>query len=648
MVWALANRFFMYASKTLLGLGLGLVLAVSLTAPSVQACTDEVPATDPVSEPVAEPTPASAAQLNEVWPAPSTGEEFIEIQVLDSGGGSLHGWSVRDASQKTFTFDAGEMDTMANPYFVLTSDVSKLALNNDGDSVELLNPAGEVIDSVTYEKAEKDISWSRLSTGWVWTTGTPGAVNASPDNSANDSGDNADDDTTGGDSSEDNAETPQQIVSNLKFNELLPNPTGDESTDEWIELLNNDAAGSISGWSITDGTKTYTLPDTWLERDAYAVISIQDSKINLNNTGDTLYLIDPQGQIAQGVEYTAAPSGESFSRFGDSWEWTSTLTPGEVNQANAATPDDQTDTGSTTDSAGSSQDATSADSTDDPVDSSDTQSTSLAEVRSLEKGTAVTVEGVVSVEAGPLGSQVIYIQDDTGGMQIYSYHKDFPTDLVRGSLISVTGVTSTSYSEARVNANEGGISVLEQQDEVSPKAVQTLESSDIGVLVIVEGIVNEKTSTRLYLDTGMEVYAKSSTDISLSGFAVGNHVRVTGIVNQYNDTLRLEPRQQDDLELVQESGSTVSTASAATLNTNSSQPEVPVSVSTSTNRSAPAGWIILALSGVILAAGLLRQWWKQKEVVKRFFAPYTGSHEIKGRSDSGHHLASKLRSGPGA
>lgn len=619
----------MSPSKTVFGLGLGLTLVFSFGLRPSLACEPEQPV---------EPTPevpavvsATSVQLNEMLPAPSSGEEFIELEVLDEGGGYLHGWSLQDASGKIFTFDQTQIETQADRFYVVYDSVSKLALNNTGDRVDLVSPSGVVVDSTEFGATEADESWSRFTDGWEW-----GVVSAGEENIMiieeeepeieEDEENQQEEEPAERNPEEEEEGTGLLPVTQLRLNELLPNPEGDESVDEWIELLNEGEAGTLLGWSVTDGKSTYQFPDVAVGAEEFILVGVEDSGVGLNNTGDIVYLVGPEEEIVQGVEYGDAPSGESFARFGETWEWVDQLTPGEVN----VVPENSEE-----------GDEVVEDTEDVEEDSAEeTDSLSLAEVRSIEKGSVVQVSGVVEVEPGPLGAQVIYIQDETGGMQIYSYQKDFPTDLMRGSLVSVSGITSSSYGEVRINADESGILVLEQQDEVLPQAVNALDLEHIGQLVVVEGTVESKSASRVVLDTGIEVYIKSSSGISLKEIDEGGIVRVVGIISQYNDALRLLPREQADVVLVAADSQVVSTVSAA-----GTSGQMPSSVPSVDSPTGVSGWIILSLAAGVILFGTVRSWWKKKRVAKRLFQPYTEGHESQRSTHSGHSVSVQLPPG---
>lgn len=646
------------SSRTSLVFGLGFALVCLPLAQTTWACSD----TPDNAEPSTPPVSATQVRFSEFFPAPSDGDEFIELEVQDEGGGDLNGWSIQDASGKQFVFESSQMETEVDRFMVVDQTTSKLSLNNTGDSLDLIDPSGAVVEHQEYTTAPTDETWSRLERGWEWSTATPGEENVEPGeddtDSDEDTGDETEDDVKDDSDEESDSEDEQEdggtgaeVVESVRLNELLPNPAGNEAIDEWFELVNEGESGTLKGWVVTDGTSTFELPDVVIETAGFVVVGIAESGINLNNTGDILYLIDPNDVIVQGVEYGSAPEAESFSRFGESWEWMTELTPGSANVAVVEDPEEANE--------GEEGDTSDEETEDQPEEEEleVVEQFSIADLKTLEKGTAVTAQGVVEVEAGPLGGQVIYIQDETAGIQVYAYHKDFPSDMVRGSLVSVTGVMSSAYGEVRVNSDEGGISVMGQEDEVMPKGVDELVVDDVGSLVVVSGTVSSKTSSRLTLERGIEVYVKSSTNISLSGVSAGNVVQVVGIVNQYNDTLRLLPREQEDIQ-VQTSEDTVgvSSASAATLGqggsadptaTGAGQSSSSWSIKGAAANTAP-GWVVLGLAAGVLVVGVVRQWWKKQGVAKRLFPSYTAKHEIKGSVDSGRNIPTELhpRVGP--
>ncbi|MBU0732155.1 lamin tail domain-containing protein [Patescibacteria group bacterium] len=112
--------------------------------------------------------------INEIFPAPeSGGVEFIELKNTGSKKVNLTGWKLSDASSKMYTIE-GEIDE----YFVVTGDVSKIFLNNGGDSVELYGPDEGLIQTVDYDSADTGTAYAFDGSDWAWTGApTPGGAN---------------------------------------------------------------------------------------------------------------------------------------------------------------------------------------------------------------------------------------------------------------------------------------------------------------------------------------------------------------------------------------------------------------------------------------------------------------------------------------
>jgi hypothetical protein len=128
---------------------------------------------------------------------------------------------------------------------------------------------------------------------------------------------------------------------NIIFNEILPSPNGPDEKEEWIEIFNqSDSEIDLSGWKVTDTdgkTKTYIFPKgTKIQVNGFLLLLRPNTKITLNNDGDGLKLIQPDGKIEDEVIYKKAHQGQSFNRTvsgsGEiNWVWSSTLSPGSPN-----------------------------------------------------------------------------------------------------------------------------------------------------------------------------------------------------------------------------------------------------------------------------------------------------------------------------
>jgi len=131
-------------------------------------------------------------------------------------------------------------------------------------------------------------------------------------------------------------ESPQQYPEGVVINEILPSPEGADAEKEWIEIFNQNNFGvNLSGWQITDSageTQNYTFPEgSTIGPEGFFLLFRPMTRIVLNNGGDELKLLRPDGGNADSLIYENAPNGESFNRTLSGWTWSSHLTPGEIN-----------------------------------------------------------------------------------------------------------------------------------------------------------------------------------------------------------------------------------------------------------------------------------------------------------------------------
>jgi len=107
--------------------------------------------------------------INEVLPNPSgsTSEpnEFIELFNSGSEPVVITGWKISDTqgSVKTYIFPTATLDP--GIYVNFRRSVTGIALNNDGDGVELRDPDGNLKDSMSFDQTIEDRSWSRIPNG---------------------------------------------------------------------------------------------------------------------------------------------------------------------------------------------------------------------------------------------------------------------------------------------------------------------------------------------------------------------------------------------------------------------------------------------------------------------------------------------------
>lgn len=175
----------------------------------------------------------------------------------------------------------------------------------------------------------------------------------------------------------------------------------------------------------------------------------------------------------------------------------------------------------------------------------------LDKVKEMAKGDRVKVEGAVAILPNIFSSQYFYIVG-SGGVQVYSYKKDFP-ELKVGDIVSVTGEISIVSGEKRIKTNtKDDIKIIKNEKEPEPEVLscENIDEESVGHLVSVVGEVTEKKGYTIFLDDGTDeaqVYLKKNTGLSNSDFTEGDKIEVRGIVGQSGTNLRIMPRSKDDL-----------------------------------------------------------------------------------------------------
>ncbi len=131
----------------------------------------------------------------------------------------------------------------------------------------------------------------------------------------------------------------------LKLTELFPDPVTPQTdaADEFIEIYNpsNEVVG-LDGWKLRDDSgKEFIVKAKTIPAQGYLALNITETGITLNNTGDTITLINPNGdELDQSADYGNAKAGMSWSLINGEWDWATAPTPGTVNATVFVEPED--------------------------------------------------------------------------------------------------------------------------------------------------------------------------------------------------------------------------------------------------------------------------------------------------------------------
>lgn len=318
----------------------------------------------------------------------------------------------------------------------------------------------------------------------------------------------------------------------IYINEIFPHPESSLS-DEFIEIFNsNNFEVDLSFWKIKDGmgtTREYVFPqNTKISPLKFLVLRREETGIILNDDGDFVILLAPDNTVKdKSPPYQNAPLNFAFARFASDWQWTAQPTPLAPNIFK---------------------------STDQEEKNSSNQVFILpiAEAKKLKENTLVACEGFVEVLPGVLGSQIFYLQDESGGIQIYSKAGVFPS-FVLGQKIKVEGRLNKAYGEWRIVVDElQSIQILPQIVLPSYLSLSLSQISDefVGRLVKVSGKVSKTSGSVFYISDGsniLKVYVKPTTGIKKPKIKKGAKVVIFGLLSKTTSGFRLLPCYQKDI-----------------------------------------------------------------------------------------------------
>lgn len=122
----------------------------------------------------------------------------------------------------------------------------------------------------------------------------------------------------------------------LEITELFPDPAKPQTDaqDEFVELYNAETQPvALNGWQLTDaGGHVTKLDGQQIPAGGYLALFAPQTKLSLNNGGDTVALIAPSGAVVMTTpDYGKAQSGKSFGATPSGWGWLTTPTPGSAN-----------------------------------------------------------------------------------------------------------------------------------------------------------------------------------------------------------------------------------------------------------------------------------------------------------------------------
>lgn len=287
--------------------------------------------------------------INEFVSDPINGAgEWIEIYNPGSSSVQTKDWILTEGSGKKFTLPEGSIET--KKYLVV--NLSSSSLNNEGDTITLLDPSANMIDQITYGTADVPAtsdpnSLARKENGAfvTTTTTTPGTQNiftadTSSSTSSTTTSQNSSSSTSSSSSSSSSTNNSQTAssytVGTLVINEFVSDPVSGQK--EWVEIYNpGNLSVPLKGWILQDKSKkTFVFSQTKILSKSYIILELSSG--TLNNDSDQITLFDPAGnsidQIVYGTEAiptTQDPNAVARKTNG-AFEVTTLPTPGKENK----------------------------------------------------------------------------------------------------------------------------------------------------------------------------------------------------------------------------------------------------------------------------------------------------------------------------
>ena len=262
--------------------------------------------------------------INEVMPAPSAGPEWIELLNTGDQSLSLEGWMVEDQlSSPTVIWQFSSQSL--EPGQLILIELSSAKLNNAADGVTLKDQSGQVVDQMIYSSSQPDLSWSRSnaqSGQFVLATPTAGYANIAPTP------------TPAPSPSPTPLSTPSPSPSqefhatSIEASEIMACPPTGEN--EWLEVKNtNSFLVNLDDWQVIDSVGNSRTVNLSLNPESLGVITWSSSL--LNNSGDSVKLVDADGVAAFELVLGECLKGSAWIFEGGGWQLTSTPTPGQTN-----------------------------------------------------------------------------------------------------------------------------------------------------------------------------------------------------------------------------------------------------------------------------------------------------------------------------
>ncbi len=343
------------------------------------------------------------------------------------------------------------------------------------------------------------------------------------------------------------------------INEIFPNPKGNDSKSEWIELYNKEKlAVDLTNWKLSNQSKSYKIKkNTIIKPNGYLLFKREKTKIALNNNSDTIKLFDSVGNLINKVNYNKAFEDKSYAFSNNGWHWTTLITPNKKNIIKTVFSNKKVDKKL-------------------KINKNKIIKTTIKQAKQFNLGDKLEVKGLVAVLPNVLSPRYFYIvskdrynaqsnnkkisilskPNQCFGIKIYCYKKSFP-QMRRGDYFKITGKLSKLYGEKIIKINNANdIKFIKHYNEPKAEKInyKEIKKSKNSRLIMATGKILKNKGQAIYLsdDSGnqIKIYIKKNTGINKKKFKKGDYVEVTGITSQTKNGKQILPRDQNDIKIL--------------------------------------------------------------------------------------------------
>ncbi len=257
---------------------------------------------------------------NDTTVADQDGEYDDWIELYNNGTSSmdLSGWYLSDdiTELDMWTFPSGS-SIDADGYLIIWADDdsaqvglhANFKLSASGETIYLVDSTGSVVDQITYGAQITDQTYGRFPNGTGSFQIMPATYDAENMTSVF-------------------VQTGDVVINEFMASNDTTVADQDGEYDDWIELYNNGTASvDLTGYSLSDDATDlmlWSFPDgTSIDADGYLIIWADDdsaqvglhANFKLSASGETLYLVDASGAIADQITFGEQVTDSTYGRF---------------------------------------------------------------------------------------------------------------------------------------------------------------------------------------------------------------------------------------------------------------------------------------------------------------------------------------------